>query len=199
MKRIITILAVIMLVCAFVGTPAFAAGEKAKDTAAGQHMKEMRPGERAAGAPAMGQQMAAQSYRASNIIDYKVKGAQGEDLGDVEDILISQDGRVQYIMVSHGGVLGIGENLVPVPFSVARVNMADNTIVLQNVDKSKLEQAPTFTKEDWQQRAGDVQFERDVYGYYGQEMPRRDMEMQRTPGTTEMKEKSYGTPKEEKR
>ncbi|MCK9274083.1 MAG: PRC-barrel domain-containing protein [Syntrophales bacterium] len=155
--RKLMLLAVVALLCAFVGSTAFAAGEKATSAAAGQM--------------AMG---AGQSVMASNIIDYSVKSDTGEELGNVEDILLSQDGRAQYIMVS----TGMGDTLIPVPFRAAKMDVSDKAIILQKIDKSKLENAPTLTKEDWQQRVGDVEFEREVHSYYGQEVP---VELQKKP------------------
>ncbi|MCK9274082.1 MAG: PRC-barrel domain-containing protein [Syntrophales bacterium] len=193
MKKLITLFAVMMMVCMFIGTQAYAADEKAKGAAAGEQMKQetTATGQKMQGQAAGGQMMTGpgQTYRASNIIDFNVKSEQGEELGEVEDVLISADGRVQYVMISRGGVLGIGENLIPVPFKVARINMADDTLVLQGIDKSKLEQAPSFAKDEWQQRIGDAEFEKEVYSYYGQEMPEKgSMQIERTPSAVQPKE-----------
>jgi sporulation protein YlmC with PRC-barrel domain len=148
--RKIVMFTVVAFLCAFIGSTALAAGEKATGAAAGQMITN-------AGQPIM----------ASNIIDYSVRSNTGEKLGNVEDILLSHDGRAQYIMVS----TGTGDSLIPVPFRAATMNASEKAVILQNIDKSKLEKAPSLTKEDWQQRVGDVGFEKEVHSYYGQEVP----------------------------
>lgn len=169
MKRIIAVLAVLMLVCVLVGAQAFAAGEREKGqtyergTTQQQHMTT---GERAR----MGEQPMAN--RASEIIGSTVKNEKGEQLGTVNDIVLDRRGEVQYIILSHGGLLGIGDKLIPIPFRAAR--MQEDTVVLQNVDKQKLEQAPNISQQEWEKLA-QPDFERKVYSYYGQE--------QREPGT----------------
>ncbi|RST15983.1 PRC-barrel domain containing protein [Streptomyces sp. WAC05374] len=53
----------------------------------------------------------------------KVCGAAGDDLGTVEDLLIDEEeGKVRFLLVGHGGFLGIGEksSFVPVD-AVTRV------------------------------------------------------------------------------
>jgi len=108
--------------------------------------------------------------RASEIIGLNVKDRTGEQLGEVEDIVIGKDGRVQYIIISHGGVLGIGENMVPIPYKTAEVDVEQDAIVLKNVDKQMLEKAPNFSDEDWA-NIGEPAFEQKVNSYYGQEKP----------------------------
>jgi sporulation protein YlmC with PRC-barrel domain len=168
MKRVIAVLAVVMLVCVLVGAQAFAAGEKERgQTYERGTTQQQMTGERAR----MGGQ--ATANRASEIIGRTVKNDKGENLGTVNDIVIDRRGEVQYIILSHGGLLGIGDKLIPIPFRAARMDMQEDTLVLQNVDKQKLEQAPNISQQEWEKLA-QPDFERRVYSYYGQE--------QREPG-----------------
>lgn len=69
----------------------------------------------------------------------------GEDLGKMEDLLINpQTGKIQYVVLGRGGVLGMGEKLVPVPWQA--VNVSSEKEFTINVDKKKLKSAPTVDK-----------------------------------------------------
>lgn len=80
----------------------------------------------------------------SRYIGADVRNKQDADLGEVEDIMLSHNGKVQYLIVGHGGVLGIGENLVAVPWKI--VGYKGDTVLL-DMTKEKLEQAPNFKKD----------------------------------------------------
>ncbi len=80
----------------------------------------------------------------------KVKGAklrnQGNvELGKMEDMLLDRNYRVAFAIVGEGGVLGIGENYIPVPWSKLSFNLyKDGTTTTAMIDASKdqLEKAP---------------------------------------------------------
>jgi sporulation protein YlmC with PRC-barrel domain len=86
---------------------------------------EMRPGGAAVGGPVMAQQPTAGvdyiaerhpgSYRASDLMGKDVYGANNEDIGEINDVIIGRDGQVMAVVVGVGGFLGIGEKDVAVP------------------------------------------------------------------------------------
>lgn len=81
---------------------------------------------------------------ASKLLDYNVQGANGEDLGEVKDAIINpQSGKIQYVVLASGGVLGIGEKWIPVPLKALTIGQADNTFAL-NVTQQDLSNAPNF-------------------------------------------------------
>lgn len=56
---------------------------------------------------------------AKTLIDDDVRNSEGEKLGDVKDLMIDlQGGRVAYVVVSHVGVLGMGDKLFAIPWGV---------------------------------------------------------------------------------
>jgi sporulation protein YlmC with PRC-barrel domain len=58
-----------------------------------------------------------QVSRASKIIGTKVKNPNGENLGDIKDLVIDpENGQVVYGVVSFGGILGIGDKLFAIPW-----------------------------------------------------------------------------------
>lgn len=59
--------------------------------------------------------MAADTHRASDLIGSTVVDSQGEDVGEVDDLIVSADGRIEAVLSLGGGILGIGDRLVRVP------------------------------------------------------------------------------------
>jgi sporulation protein YlmC with PRC-barrel domain len=162
-KKMFAVMAIAMLVFAFVGTQSFAAGEeKEKGAPTGKTY------EREAYKGVQGQTGRGMTHRASEVMGLTVKDKNGEKLGEVEDIVINDRGQAQYIILSHGGVLGIGDKLIPIPYKASRLDVEKDALVLENVDKQMLERAPNFDKKDWK-NIGEPEWDRKVYGYYGQE------------------------------
>lgn len=103
---------------------------------------------------------------ASTLQGDKVKNAQGEDLGDVKDIMINTEtGQVQYYVLSFGGFLGMGDKFFAIPPQAIQVDTANECLVL-NVTKEQLENAPGFDKDNWP-NMGDETFRSQVYTHYG--------------------------------
>ena len=95
-----------------------------------------------------------------------VRNSAGEDLGNIEEIMIdAPSGRVAYAVLSFGGFLGFGGKLFAVPWKALVLNEREHEYIL-NVDKHLLENAPGFDKDNWPDMA-DPSFTRTVYSYYG--------------------------------
>ena len=111
--------------------------------------------------------------RADKLIGQKAVDSQGEDLGEIKDLVIGKEGKVEYLILSQGGVAGVGAKLVPVPYKKENISMQEDEITLQNVDKAKLQNAPTFTEDEYQ-KLSEQSFKQEVRGYFGDE--KSDME-----------------------
>jgi sporulation protein YlmC with PRC-barrel domain len=61
-------------------------------------------------------QEAERTFPVSRLIDRTVKDFAGNDLGEIEDLVVRRHGRVKEAIIAHGGFLGIGERHVAVPF-----------------------------------------------------------------------------------
>lgn len=102
----------------------------------------------------------------TSIIGDDVKNAQGENLGDIKDLMIDLDsGRIEYAVLSFGGFLGMGDKYFAVPWSALSVDQEDKCMIL-NLDKETLESAPGFDKDEWPNFA-DASFRDSIYGHYG--------------------------------
>lgn len=95
-----------------------------------------------------------------------VYNPQGEDLGEIKEIMLDmRSGRVAYAVLSFGGFLGMGEKLFAVPWGALKLDAANKRFVL-NVEKERLETAPGFDKDHWPDMA-DQTWGRDIHTYYG--------------------------------
>jgi len=95
-----------------------------------------------------------------------VYNAQGEDLGDIKEIMLDmRSGRVAYAVLAFGGFLGMGEKLFAVPWSALKLDTEHKRFTL-NVDKDRLKTAPGFDADQWPNMA-DTAWEKSVHTYYG--------------------------------
>ncbi len=85
---------------------------------------------------------------ASKLINESVKNASNEAIGDVNDVLISGDGKVAAVIVGVGGFLGLGEKDVAIPFDqLAFAKDADGALsVSTSMTKEGLQSAPEYVK-----------------------------------------------------
>ena len=95
------------------------------------------------------QQNATNDMRASKLIGMKVHNAQGEDLGEVKDLIVdTNNARVHYAVLSFGGSAGVGAKHFAFPVSLFTPDPDGMKLTLK-VDKAKLERAPGFASDHW--------------------------------------------------
>jgi sporulation protein YlmC with PRC-barrel domain len=99
--------------------------------------------------------------RSSDLLGYDVENFEGEELGSINDAIVSLDhGCIDYMVLSFGGILGLGDSLYLIPWHVVQIDPVDERLIL-NVDPAMLNDAPIWddanlpdmTAEDW-----DVEF-----------------------------------------
>jgi sporulation protein YlmC with PRC-barrel domain len=89
------------------------------------------------------------AYKASEFIGYNVQNTQGEDLGEIEDLMVDlNNSQVRYAVLSFGGFLDIGDKLFAIPLDAIQFNTEEQAFIL-DVDEERLEQAPGFERENW--------------------------------------------------
>lgn len=69
-------------------------------------------------------------WRASGMIDAVVFGANGEELGEVKDLLVDTDGRLRALAIEASGMLDIGPALFTVPWRDAVPGPEPDTVTL---------------------------------------------------------------------
>jgi sporulation protein YlmC with PRC-barrel domain len=85
---------------------------------------------------------------ASNMIGTTVYSNNNENVGDINDIIIGKDGRVQGVVIGVGGFLGLGEKDVLIPLDrvqFSRDNNNNQRMVIAD-SKQDLENAPAFDR-----------------------------------------------------
>lgn len=86
---------------------------------------------------------------ASSIIGDEVESPDGNNLGEIKDIMLDiRNGGIEYVILQFGGFLGIGSKYFAIPFESLTIN-EDRHVFILNKDKSFLEKAPGFDKDHW--------------------------------------------------
>ncbi len=107
----------------------------------------------------------AQAHRAKTVIGMNVKNSQGEDLGKIHDLVLNFDnGDIAYVVISSGGLLGVGDTLHAVPWKALSLNTEADGFVL-NIDQTAWKNAPSFKDNDWPEVA-DRDWNKQLEGYY---------------------------------
>ena len=107
---------------------------------------------------------------ADTLMGNDVFNDQGEDLGDIKEIMLDvRAGRISYAVLSYGGVLGIGDKLFAVPWEALTLDTENKRFTL-DVAKDRLEKAPGFDKDNWPNMS-DQTWAKDVHDYYGTTAP----------------------------
>jgi hypothetical protein len=102
----------------------------------------------AAPAPASAAKLTANEISAKNLMSKNVKNAANESVGDINDVLISNDGKIAAVIVGVGGFLGMGEKDVALSFDQLKfATSADNDLVVStSATKDGLQAAPEYVK-----------------------------------------------------
>jgi sporulation protein YlmC with PRC-barrel domain len=83
-------------------------------------------------------------FRASGIIDETIRNGDGKNLGEVDDLIMSRNGKIKKVILSVGEFLGIDEKLVAVPFKPLKIT---DMGIVYNVTEQELENLPAFSDE----------------------------------------------------
>ena len=87
--------------------------------------------------------------KASELMKYDVENDKGDDIGDVKEILFDPvNERVAMVVVSYGGILGMGDKLYAVPWSAFTIPKDAKKIIVK-IDKEQLKQAPRIDADHW--------------------------------------------------
>jgi sporulation protein YlmC with PRC-barrel domain len=85
---------------------------------------------------------------ASDFIGKTVFAPDGASIGEVNDFFVTNDGKVQAVVIGVGGFLGVGEKDVAVSMpSIQMQPDGENTKLVINATKEELTAAPTYDRE----------------------------------------------------
>ena len=82
-------------------------------------------------------------YRASKMFERAVVNSQGETIGEINDLVIDKQ-KMVYAIIEVGGFLGMGENLIAVPYDSLTLNDTGEKITLPGATKEELKKLPKF-------------------------------------------------------
>jgi len=105
--------------------------------------------------------------RLSKCIGKDVYNHDGKKIGDVKDVVL--DGgtnRVSYVVVSYGGIAGIGDKLFAVPWRALEARSIEPDKTFLNVSEDTLKNAPGFDEKHWPDMASKP-FRDEIDRYYG--------------------------------
>ncbi len=94
-----------------------------------------------------------------------VYGQDGDKLGTVHNFMVDkQSGKVEYAVLSFGGLFGMGENHHPLPWNTLTYDTGKGGYVV-NVTKQQLEGGPSYARDD--EPRYDRDYDRRVHDHYG--------------------------------
>ena len=110
--------------------------------------------------------MTIHTLSATSLIDTNVVNKQGEDIGELEELMIDlNSGRVSYAVLSFGGFMGMGDKLFAIPWQAFTVDTDEEQLIL-NVEKETLKNSEGFDKNNWPDFSN-PDWHRRTYAYYG--------------------------------
>lgn len=100
------------------------------------------------------------------VVGVEVKNNDKETLGEIKEVMVDKEsGRVAYIVLETGGLLGLGHKLFALPWNSISYDKGDACFLL-NVDKEKIKNAPGFNDDQWPDMA-DREFGLAIFKHYG--------------------------------
>jgi sporulation protein YlmC with PRC-barrel domain len=86
-------------------------------------------------------------YETKDIIGTRIKNAAGKDVGEIDQLLIDRNGKVSHVVIGVGGLAGIGEKKVVVPWSELKfAPVAEGKKNAIMMDEARLENAPRYDR-----------------------------------------------------
>jgi sporulation protein YlmC with PRC-barrel domain len=109
----------------------------------------MKPGaESSTQSPGFVQNQDATDWRSSKLVGASVYGPDNASIGEVNDVLIGNNGNVRAVVIGVGGFLGVGEKNVAIPMDALHITRKANSSSIDKINvsftKDQLKSAPQF-------------------------------------------------------
>jgi sporulation protein YlmC with PRC-barrel domain len=86
---------------------------------------------------------------ATSIIGDKVENFEGEDLGEIKNLMVNLDlGCIEYAVLEFSGFMGMGSKLFAIPYKALTLD-PERKVFLLNRDRDSFKDAPGFDKDHW--------------------------------------------------
>lgn len=103
--------------------------------------------------------------KASEVTGVKVQNAEGDHLGTINEVVIDKlSGKVNYLVLDFGGILGFGNKYFAMPWNLFSYNDKEGCFFI-NIDKDRLNNAPGFDKDHWP-NFSDIKYVSSINNYY---------------------------------
>jgi len=94
------------------------------------------------------------SVRVSKLIGMSIQNSNNENVGQIKDVMIDPtSAHVQYVAVTYGGFLGLGDSLFAVPIQAIQVKQdpdnKERIILILDVTKEQMNGAEGFDETNW--------------------------------------------------
>lgn len=94
------------------------------------------------------------NVRASELIGMNIQNSQDENVGEISDIVLdTRSGKINYVAVTYGGFLGVGNSMHAVPYKALKFKAdpddTDSTLIVLNVTQEQLEGSEGFDENNW--------------------------------------------------
>lgn len=90
----------------------------------------------------------ATDWRGSKLIGATIYGPDNASIGNINDVLVDNDGKIRAVVIGVGGFLGVGEKDVAVPFDALSISRKPESSTIDKVtvsySKDELKNAPKF-------------------------------------------------------
>ena len=87
-------------------------------------------------------------YAADDLIGKTVVGPDGDEIAEVEDLLIGPDDKVQHVLVDVGGFLGIGGKTVALSIEDLQVAQGSGEELVTNMTEDEISALPALEEQD---------------------------------------------------